>query len=211
MASVTVRGFGEARTSPDEASVTLVLEAVERTASGALAKVAERTQTASELLDAHGIEPAFRVTTGASVAEHGEHDREGRWQHRGYRATNKVVVRVRDVAVVGDLLAGAVELGAAVHGPAWSIAPDNSARTAACAAAALDAKRRAEAYADALGARVGAIVAVRDPGTSVPPPPGPRVLRMGAMDAVAESLPVEAGDQLVTAVVEVEFQLEQGA
>jgi uncharacterized protein YggE len=56
---------------------------------------------------------------------------------------------------------------------------------------------------------VGAIVAVRDSGTGIPPPPRP--IRMAAMDAGAvEPLPVEAGEQLVTAAVEVEFQLEQG-
>jgi uncharacterized protein YggE len=181
MATVTVRGIGNARTSPDEASITLVIEAVEQTAASALAKVAERTQAAVELSDALGIEPAARVTTGASVAEHGEHDREGRWQHRGYRAWNQVVVRVGEAPVVGELIAGAVDRGAQVNGPAW-----------------------------ALGARVGALVAVRDPGTGVPPPP-PRPLRMAAMDVGAvEALPVEAGEQVVTAVVEVEFQLEQG-
>ena len=210
MATVTVRGIGNARTSPDEASITLVIEAVEQTAAAALAKVAERTQAAVELTDVLGIEPAARVTTGASVAEHGEHDREGRWQHRGYRAWNQVVVRVGEATVVGELIAGAVDLGAQVNGPAWTIAPDNPAHVAACREAALDARRRAEAYADALGARVGALVAVRDPGTGVPPPP-PRPVRMAAMDAAAvEALPVEAGEQVVTAVVEVEFQLEQG-
>ena len=25
------------------------------------------------------------TTQGVSVAEHGEHDKDGRWQHRGYR------------------------------------------------------------------------------------------------------------------------------
>jgi uncharacterized protein YggE len=86
--------------------------------------------------------------------------------------------------------------------------PDNPARVEACKEAALDARRRAEAYADALGVRVGAIVALRDPGTGIPPPPRP--MRMAAMDAGAvEALPVEAGEQLVTAV-EVEFKLEQG-
>jgi uncharacterized protein YggE len=209
MATVTVRGIGNARTSPDEASITLVIEAVEQTAAAALAKVAERTQAAVELSDALGIEPAARVTTGASVAEHGEHDREGRWQHRGYRAWNQVVVGVGEAPVAGELIAGAVDRGAQVSGPAWTIAPDNPAHVASCREAALDARRRAEAYADALGARVGALVAVRDPGTGVPPPPRP--LRMAAVDAGAvEALPVEAGEQVVTAVVEVEFQLEQG-
>jgi uncharacterized protein len=208
VATVTVRGVGEARTSPDEASVTLTIEAIERKAAAALAKGAERTQAALELCDSLGIEPAARVTSGASVAEHGEHDREGRWLHRGYRAWNQIVARVGEASVVGELIAGAVDRGAQVSGPAWTIAPDNPARVEACNEAALDAQRRAEAYGDALGVRVGAIVAVRDPGTGIPPPPRP--MRMAAMDAGAvEALPVEAGEQLVTAAVEVEFKLEQ--
>ena len=164
VATVTVRGVGEARTSPDEASVTLTIEAIEQKAAAALAKVAERTQAALELCDSLGIEPAARVTSGASIAEHGEHDREGRWQHRGYRAWNQIVARVGEASVVGELIAGAVDRGAQLSGPAWTIAPDNPARVEACKEAALDARRRAEAYADALGVRVGAIVAVRDPG-----------------------------------------------
>jgi uncharacterized protein YggE len=148
MATVTVRGVGEARTSPDEASVTLTIEAIEQKAAAALAKVAERTQAALELCDTLGIESRARVTAGARIAEHGEHDREGRWQHRGYRAWNQVVVRVAEASVVGELIAGAVDRGAQVNGPAWTIAPDNPARFEACRQAALDARRRAEAYAD---------------------------------------------------------------
>jgi uncharacterized protein len=208
MATVTVRGVGEARTSPDEASVTLTIEAIEQKAAAALAKVAERTQAALELCDTLGIEPAARVTAGASIAEHGEHDREGRWQHRGYRAWNQIVVRVGAAPVVGELIAGGVDRGAQVSGPAWTIAPNNPARVEACKEAALDASRRAGAYADALGVRVGALVSIRDPGTGIPPPPRP--MRMATMDTAAvEALPVEAGEQLVTAAVEVEFQLEQ--
>jgi uncharacterized protein YggE len=121
-----------------------------------------------------------------------------------------VVVRVGEASVVSELIAGAVDLGAQVNGPSWTIALDNPARIAACREAALDARRRAEAYANALGVRVGALVAVRDPGTGPQPPPPPGQLRMAAMDAGTEALPVEAGEQVVTAVVDVEFQLEPG-
>ncbi|MGH3082673.1 MAG: SIMPL domain-containing protein, partial [Gaiellaceae bacterium] len=111
--------------------------------------------------------------------------------------------------VVGELIAGAVDRGAQVSGPAWTIARENPVRVEACKEAALDARRRAGAYADALGVRVGALVSIRDPGTGIRPPPRP--MRMAAMDTAAvEALPVEAGEQLVTAAVEVEFQLEQG-
>jgi uncharacterized protein YggE len=57
MATVTVRGTGNARTSEDEASVTLVTEATEQTAAAALAKVAERTQAALDLATRSGSSP----------------------------------------------------------------------------------------------------------------------------------------------------------
>jgi uncharacterized protein len=124
------------------------------------------------------------------------------------RAWNQVVVRVGDASVVGELIAGAVDRGAQVSGPASTIATNNPARVEACKEAALDARRRAQAYADALGVRVGALVAVRDPGTGNSAAAAPDA--DGAMDAGAvEALPVEAGEQFVTAAVEVEFQLEQ--
>jgi len=62
MATVTVRGVGEARTSLDEASVTLTFEAIEQKATAALAKVGERTQAVVQLCSALGIESAARVT-----------------------------------------------------------------------------------------------------------------------------------------------------
>jgi uncharacterized protein len=101
------------------------------------------------------------------------------------RAWNQVVVRVGDASVVGELIAGAVDRGAQVSGPAWTIATNNPARVEACKEAALDARRRAQAYADALGVRVGALVAVRDPERAIPPPPRRRRGRVPTRAGVA--------------------------
>jgi len=209
MATITVRGTGTAYGTPDEATLGLAVESVRPTAAEALADVAERTTALMTLCHEVGVGEGAVTTTGVGVREHGEHDRDGRWQHRGYNATNRVTARVRDVTAIGTLLTSAVDrAGAAVDGPYWRLLPDNPAHADASRAAAHDAQARAEALAAALGGRLGAVVAVRDSRIE---PPSPRpVARMEAMAMASESMPVEAGELTVVAQVDVEFNLEQG-
>ncbi len=209
MATITIHGRAAVPTKPDEAVIFLECEAVRTTAAEALADVSGRIETLLALCDELEVPAASRTTAGVSVAEHGEHDREGHWQHRGYRAANRVRLRLVEPDGLGRLLAEAVaRAGARVDGPWWEIAPANAARLEACRLAATDARSRAQAYAEALGLRVGAVVAVRDP------PPDGRPEPRGAMRSLASAhaadVPVEAGEQLVAAEVEVEFGLEQG-
>jgi uncharacterized protein YggE len=206
MATITVSGVGIASGTPDEATLVLGVETVRPTAAEALEDVAARTSELVALCGELGVGPGAISTAGVSVGEHGEADSEGRWQRRGYRAANRISVRVGDAKLVGDLLTGAVDrVGASVEGPAWRLLPDNKAHAEAARLAALDARRRAEAYAAALGGRIGVIASVRDAGLR-PPEPRP-AMRATAMEATV--LPVEAGEQDVTVVVEVEFTLEQ--
>ncbi len=67
-------------------------------------------------------------------------------------------------------MAGVAEAGAEVTGPRWSLVPDNPAHEAARRAAASDARRRAEAYADALGLTLGPVAWVAEPGLRRPGP-----------------------------------------
>ena len=207
MATITVRGTGTAYGTPDEATIRLGVESLRPTAAEALADVAERTTTLVTLCRELGLGEGDVTTTGVSVREHGEHDKDGRWQHRGYRASNRVSARVREVAAIGPLLTGAVDrVGAAVDGPHWRLLPAHEAHAEASRAAARDARVRAEALADALGGRLGAVVSARDSRIE---PPTPRPMRMEAMAMASDSMPVEAGELTVVAMVDVEFQLEQ--
>jgi uncharacterized protein YggE len=207
MASVTVRGTGTAYGTPDEATVGLGVESLRPTAAEALAEVAERTSGLVTLCHELGLGEEDVTTTGVSVREHGEHDKDGRWQHRGYRASNRVAARVREVAAIGRLLTAAVDrVGATVDGPHWRLRPGHEAHAEASRAAARDARVRAEALADALGGRLGAVVAVRDSRIE---PPAPRPMtRLEAM--ASDAMPIGAGELSVVAMVDVEFQLEQG-
>jgi predicted metalloprotease len=123
---------------------------------------------------------------------------------------NLVTVRLADASIAGRMIRGPSSARRpGVRGPTWWIAPDNPARVEACRRAAVEARRKAEAYADALGLRLGGVVEVREPSPGGHAAPRPAVGAI-SMRAVAEpaSVEVDPGELNVQAQVEVTFFLE---
>ncbi len=205
-ATVTAQGDAIVPGTPDEGIWDVVIDALDASADVALVEVGRRSTELGTLLDELGVPPQRRSTTGVSVREEFDYT-DGRQTHRGFRASNVLTIRLTDPAVAGRLIQGAIDrAGAQVAGPRWWIAPDNPARVEACRQAAAEAKRKAEAYADALGLRLGAVVEIREPSAAGP---SPRV-RMApmAMGASAPPLDVDPGELSVDAQVEVTYRLE---
>jgi len=206
MATVSVRGSGTAAAQPDEVTVGLGVETLRPSAAEAFAEAARLVTEVVSLCEELGVAAGSRTTSRVSLAEHGEHTDAG-WQHRGYRATSRIAVRLGDAELAGRLVSDAAErLGTRIDGPSWRVSHDHPARADARRRAAEDARSRAEEYAAALGGRIGAIVSIAEPGTA-PQGPEPQVL---ALRAEVASMPLETGEQEVVAEVDVTFQLEQG-
>jgi uncharacterized protein YggE len=207
-ATVVVRGTGAAAARPDRAVLVFDLGHVAPTAAAALQQVADRTARLEGALRARGVTEGDWTTTGVIV--HPEY--EWREQTRvllGQRAANRIQVTTRDAALVGPMLTDAVELASArVGGPEWIVEPGNPAHEQACRLAALDARRRAGAYADGVGLVLGEVVTLdevgqdRDRGYVGP------MMAMAAPEA-DESMPIEvnAGDLQITATVVATFSL----
>jgi uncharacterized protein len=206
MATIKVTGRAQVSVPPDEATVALSVEAVAPQPSEALDEVGTRARELIALLDELGIPAAKRVTSGLSVGEAGEHDAQGRWQQRGYRASERFTVDVSDPETIGELLGeAAARAQARVQGPWWTVALDNPARDEALQTAAEDARRRAEALARGLEVRVGALV------DAVEVEWFPTTYARGALDfaSVSAPTPIEAGESTISAAVTVSFQVEQ--
>ena len=121
-------------------------------------------------------------------------------------------LRLADAAALGPLLVQAVaEVDPQVSGPTWRLAPENPARLEACRLAVADARRRAEAYVEALGVALGPVVALAEAGTSHGTDGW---LRLGPgefdqpMMMKASGPSIEPGDIDVTASVDVVFRLQ---
>jgi uncharacterized protein YggE len=211
MATVTVVGQASAALPPDRASLELAISTLDRQATVALDRTAERARALEALLRELTVPDRDWTTGGISVAEQYEW-RDNRNELVGHRASVSVRVVLRDFALLARLLTEAVSrAGAAVSGPAWEIDPDNPALLALLGEAAVDARRRAGAYAAGLGMRLGEAEAVSETPFSEPGPPQPmpkaREMRAAmAMDASAD-VPVNAGQVDVSARVHVRFAL----
>jgi uncharacterized protein YggE len=152
-----------------------------------------------------GITEGRRTTSRVKLAEDGEHTSTG-WQHRGYRASSRLVVRLDDGELASRLVTDAAErVDLRIDGPGWRVAHDNPGHADARRLAAVDARQKAEEYAAALGGRIGAIVSIDESETKPAPVFGPMALR-----AEAAGMPIEGGERELGAEIDVTFQLEQG-
>jgi uncharacterized protein YggE len=122
----------------------------------------------------------------------------------GYRASNEVSIRFRDIANTGAILDALVAQGAnQINGPTLSIdKPDQAldeARTAALGAA----RARGDLYAKALGKRIARILSISESGGGYQPAPV-----MMAMRNQAESAKIDPGEQTIAVSLSVSFELE---
>jgi uncharacterized protein len=206
--TVTVWGQAVVRTEPDEAVLSLTLTVLEDAPGAAVADVTGRSAALVGMLDEFGVTRADRSTTGITVEEEYEHTESGR-HLLGHRATSNMSVRLTDPEQVGQLVTRAAdELSARIHGLRWLVSPDNAVRIEAARRAAADAERRARAYAEGIGAALGPLILLSESGY-VPDSVPVRRARAG-FAAGAGPMPVETGEQAVTASIEATFALVLG-
>ncbi len=164
-----------------------------------------RASALAALLDELGVAKADRSTSGITVAEEFDHTEQGR-RSLGHRASSGISVRLTDPDLIGRLVAQATEdLGARIAGPRWLISLDNPVRLEAAREAAADARRKAEAYAQGVGATVGQLIRLSEPGER-----GAEMHFGRAARASIESVPVEPGEHDVAASIEATFTLDPG-
>jgi uncharacterized protein YggE len=205
---LTVSGSGQARVSPDEATVRLGVLAQAPTARKAQDRVNRTANAVLEAIRKVGI-PAERIqTTGLSLGPQyaqGRPDSQGP-RITGYQATNTVNILLDDLAKVGPVIDAGLAAGANnLDGVEFGLRNDGAARSAALTDAVAEARGKAEALAKALRVRLVEIVEVAEGGVSVSPPPYRARLAMAA-EAISAT-PVSAGQVGVDASVTVRWRI----
>lgn len=129
---------------------------------------------AQRLLDAirgQGVAPTDVQTEELEVRpqfdrrENGSEDGAPPPRITGYVATNRLGVRLRDLARAGDIVSSLFEAGAnSVRGPHFGVANEAPALREARRAAVAAARREAEEYAAALNMRVARVLRVSERG-----------------------------------------------
>ncbi|GAA0774802.1 DUF541 domain-containing protein [Roseibium denhamense] len=210
-AVITMDGRGTVSVAPDMAVITTNVVTTGKTATDALAANTRDIGAVIEAIKGKGVEAKDIQTRGFAIYPRYERitDNSNRQPNIiGYEVRNGVEVNVRDLASLGDLLTLVVESGAnSVDGIRFEVSDPQEKLDEARKRAVEEAKRKAAIFSEAAGVRLGAILAISETGTHMPSP-----LRMkaeGLMMASAAPVPIEAGEETISASVTIRWALEQ--
>lgn len=210
-ATIHVTGEGSVQATPDMAEATFGVVSEASTVSEAVSANNEATAKVIEALKAGGVAAKDLQTSSFDIMPLSRHDPSGQRQPEitGYRVSNQLTVKIRQLPDLGALLDAGVQAGAnQIHGIQMTVSEPGEQLDEARLKAMEDARRKAELLARAAGARLGRALEISESMAS-PPRPYAQGLRMMA-SAEASSVPIETGEQSLTARVSVTYALEPG-
>jgi hypothetical protein len=195
---ITVTGVGTITSVPDEASFTIGVQTQGSTAREALSANSEQMRRVIAAVKAAGVAKDDIKTQDVSVSAN--YADEGRID--GYSARNSVLVKIRDLDKAGPILDAASNAGAnEVYGPTLSRSDEDALQAKALGSAVQDARKKAEALADAAGVRLGRVTSITEGSSGGWQP-------YYAERALAkDTAPIEPGTQDSQATVTVTFAI----
>ena len=191
---VVVTGEGLVKAAPDRAFVTFSVESRSKNPKDAQSQNAKVMTAVQERLVAASV-PKDAIRTLSYDLNLESDWVNGRQVPRGYVARNTIEVRLDDITRVGEVIDIAITSGAnAVHNVRFDLKDRDAAERRALRMATADARARAQAAADGVGAAIGRVVRIEEPTGYRNPPPMPMMREAMARDAQAAPTPIVAGE-----------------
>jgi len=191
---ISTSATGEARYTPDRATISMGVQTRAATAAKASADNAIKQRAVIDAIRATGVAPEQISTVNYSLnADQQFNPQAGDRAPRvvGYIATNTVRVEVRKVDQVGALIDAAIAKGANdVSSLDFHSSMPDSLRRLALADAYRQAFADATVLARAAGGHLGELMELTTSGSGGPPQP----YRMEAMAGKAVNTPIESGE-----------------
>lgn len=183
----------EVKAEPDIATVSAGVSSEAKTAVEAMRINARDMTAVIDRIKALGIDAKDIQTTGVTLNAMYDYNQQSQSpEFRGYAASNRVSVILRDVARAGSVLDALVAAGATdIGGPSFAIDDDTAAKAQARKAAMQSARARAMEYAGWAGYSNIRLLEVSESVMSSNPQP---MMRMMAVEAAADaSTPIQPG------------------
>ncbi|PLK24288.1 SIMPL domain-containing protein [Novosphingobium sp. TH158] len=212
---LTLTAQGRVARAPDIAVFTAGVMSQARTAAEALADNSAKMNRVIAALRTAGIAERDIQTSDLSLSPVYGQQRplpDGRMEPEqpqvvGYRASNTVSVRQRNLKQFGRVLDTLVAAGAnQIDGPRFEIDKADAVADEARTLAVRKARARADLYAAAAGMKVVRIVSISESGGYVPQPMMVNA-RMAAEDFAGAPTPVASGEVSMSVSVNVAFEL----
>ncbi len=197
---VTVTGEATVAVAPDTAMIRLGVGTQEKTAREASEANARQMTAVIAAIKDTGVADRDIQTSRLSLQPQYDPNKSGTARLTGFQASNQVTVRIRDIDKLPTVLDRAITAGAnEMSGIEFVVSEQSKLLDQARDDAIADARRKADLYAKAAGAKLGRVVSITEEG-SAPPPRPIQALRAGAV-------PIAPGEQTLRAIVTVSYEL----
>jgi len=202
-----ISATGEVTRVPDLAIISAGVQTLQPTATGAIEENATRMERVRAALKRAGIADKDIQTSSINLNPEYVYENNRPPRLTGYRATNTVNVKFRDLKRTGAILDALVAEGAnQINGPNLTIDKPEAALDEARTKAIANGRARAELYARALGMRVVRLLSVSEGGGNHVPPPMPMV--MMAERSGDASTKIDPGTQQLQVSLSMSFELQ---
>lgn len=209
---ISVNGEGIVEATPDRATISVGVVTREKNPSAVQAANAKVAASVINSIVALGIERKNISTGNYNFNPTYRHTDNGKSILEGYEATNSVKIVVDDLNLVGKVIDAALNHGANhVDSLNFGLRNKTAYQDEALRLAVLDAKRKAEIVAHALGKSILSVRNVSINSNRVAAPQNYKMVRAMAAteDAVAYETPIESGNLQCSANVHVEFEISR--
>jgi uncharacterized protein YggE len=198
---VTVTGEATVAVAPDTAVIRVGVNSTAKTAREAGdANSKQMTAVLASIKEA-GIADRDVQTSRLSLQPQYDSSRPGISKLLGFQANNQVTINIRDIGKLPAIIDQAIAAGAnEMSGLEFVVSQQSKLLDQARDEAIVDARRKADLYAKAAGAKLGAVVSINEEG-SAPQPRPMQAMRGGA------GVPIAPGEQTLHAVVTVSYEL----
>lgn len=207
--TLNLSAYGETRTAPDKATISLGVQSQAVTAVEAIRQNAERMTRVIETLKKSGIAAKDIQTSGLNLNPQYAYKEGEAPRLTGYQASNTVTVTVHDLSRVGQAVDATVNAGAdTVGGVSFGLEDSTTAENEARLKAVSALQAKADLYAKATGYRVARLVSLNEGSSYAAPPPAPP-MPMAAMarSEAAYKTQVEPGEMNVRVDVSATYEL----
>ncbi|MGX1850932.1 SIMPL domain-containing protein [Streptomyces sp. NPDC055299] len=213
---LAVRGEARLEVDPEIARIAVTVSARGTDRSAALTDLTRRNEQALTLIKTYG-DAIENLETGTfsltpQLPERGRHERI-----RAYHGRVTHTATLNDFTTLGELTTRLADLDLTrVDGPWWALRPDSPAHRAARTQAVHEAVQRAREYAEAVGARLDALLEIADLGAdNAAPTAGPALRSAPGYGAPAQeaapALDLEPQRQTVHASVNARLTMTRPA
>jgi len=205
---ISVSGEGKVSGAPDIAVLTLGVSVLAPTVKDARDQAATAMNGVVDSIKGNGVDDKDIQSSQFSI--YPEYDYRGDTQElRGYRVTNIVTAKIRDIDDTSKVIDDAVAAGGdltEVQSLDFTIDDPSKLQDEARAEAVKDAQTKAGRLADLAGVKLGKPISISESGAA-PPMPLSRQAGAAELDSGAPT-PIEPGEMEVTLDVQVLYAIE---